>query len=127
MQGVVVVKAPFTKEPKDLVLHPFQASLIVLFNDFEEISIGDMMERLNLPEEEVVRTVSSLSKANILKRKKDKEKDEGEDKKKKKAPAKTDVYKVHWAFTNKLRRCASAVIADQWRWFLHTEFDQRSF
>jgi hypothetical protein len=116
VQGSVHLKAPFTKEPKELILHPFQASMVVLFNDADEISVAEMMERLNLSEEDVVRTVSSLAhaKATILKRKKmDGGEDGGGEREKgkekpggRKKPSKTDVYVINWGFTDKFRRCA---------------------
>ena len=62
-QGHVNVAATFKGKKKEFVLHPFQAALLMLFNDADDISVADMLERLNLGEEDVVRTVSSLAHA----------------------------------------------------------------
>ena len=72
MQGHVNVAATFKGKKKEFVLHPFQAALLMLFNDADDISVADMLERLNLGEEDVVRTVSSLAHAKhqILKKRK---------------------------------------------------------
>jgi Cullin family len=125
MQGSVTVKSTLPKGVKDLILHPFQAAMLDLFNDAPELSLVDMMERLNLPEEEVARTVSSLAQAKhqILKRKESGEKgdkgqkgEEGKEKvkdDKKRKPVKADVYLVNEAWTDKLRRC-SARLHSMW-------------
>lgn len=42
-------------------LNPFQAACLLLFNDTLEMSFGEVMERLNLPEEDTIRTLHSLS------------------------------------------------------------------
>lgn len=108
LQGTVIVKAPFKKEAKELILQPFQASLLILFNDTDEMSVADMMERLNIPEVEVVRTVSSLAhgKEKILLRKKGAG---GEDKEKKK-PTRVSIYTVNWSFTSKYHRSVSSLL-----------------
>ena len=99
------VKAQFKKEAKELVLVPYQAAILALFNDAAELSIGDMMERTNLEEADVVRSVSSMAHAkhHVLKRK---AAADAEGKAKKSKPGKADVYFVNLDFTDKLRRCA---------------------
>jgi hypothetical protein len=83
------------------MLQPFQAAMLMLFNETDEISVADLIERLNITEDDVIRTVSSLahSKEKILMRKKV----EGEDKEKKK-PNRESVYTVNWSFTSRYHR-----------------------
>ena len=114
VQGQVTVKGHFGPGARDLVVAPYQAACLMLFNDTPELTVGDMMERLNLPEDDVVRVVSSLAHAkhHILKRKKDDgddgAKDEKKEKKdkKEKRPDKSTTYYVHWGWSDKMRRCA---------------------
>lgn len=47
--------------PPPLPLLPPQAATLLLFNEVEELSYGDVQQRLNLPEEDVSRLLHSLS------------------------------------------------------------------
>jgi cullin 1 len=94
--GQVTVKANFDARPVELLLTTFQACVLLLFNSGEDsLTYNDIKTRLNLPDEDMVRLLHSLScaKYKILN----------------KSPpgkivAKTDSFSVNAKFTDRMRR-----------------------
>lgn len=82
---------------------PYQAALLMLFNDEDEISFEDIRSRLQLSDEDTMRTLGSLacSKANILL-----VVGQEDPKKRPKKLKKDDSFKVNWNFTDRLVRYA---------------------
>ena len=80
----------------------FQAVALLLFNRADSLSFVEVMEQLNLPEEDVVRCLHSLScaKYKILLKSAGPGAPEGSPK----TIAKTDVFSYNKAFTDKMRR-----------------------
>merc|ERR1712216_1066754 len=68
--GVLTVKGNFAAKPVEMHISPFQASCLLLFNREDTLSYNDIVQRLNLPDEDVRRTLHSLacSKYKILKK-----------------------------------------------------------
>ena len=68
--GTLTVKGAFDAKPIELHVSPFQASALLLFNKEDTLSYGDIATALNLPDEDVRRTLHSLacSKYKILKK-----------------------------------------------------------
>eukprot|EP00775_Hariotina_reticulata_P008401 gene8401-8585_t len=60
-QGTAVLKGNFDPKSLELVLSTLQAATLLLFNEAEELSYGEVQERLNLQEEDVTRLLHSLS------------------------------------------------------------------
>jgi cullin 1 len=59
--GMVQARGNFAAKPIDLQVTPFQAATLLLFNSEESLAFAEIRERLNLPEEDVMRTLHSLS------------------------------------------------------------------
>ncbi|WIA23650.1 hypothetical protein OEZ85_000353 [Tetradesmus obliquus] len=94
-QGTAVLKGNFDIKSLELVLSTLQAATLLLFNEAEELSYGEVQERLNLQEEDVTRLLHSLScaKYQILA----------------KEPAgrtisKNDKFKLNVKFTDRMKR-----------------------
>ena len=68
--GTLTVKGALDAKPIELHVSPFQASALLLFNKEDTLSYGDIATALNLPDEDVRRTLHSLacSKYKILKK-----------------------------------------------------------
>ena len=68
--GTLTVKGAFDDEAHRPAAAPFQASALLLFNKEDTLSYGDIATALNLPDEDVRRTLHSLacSKYKILKK-----------------------------------------------------------
>ena len=93
--GVLTVKGNFAAKPVEMHISPFQASCLLLFNREDTLSYNDIVQRLNLPDEDVRRTLHSLacSKYKILKKS-----PEG------RTIADTDSFSYNGAFTDRARR-----------------------
>ena len=59
--GTCQVIGKFDARTIELVLSPFQACCLVLFNSADTLTFAEILERLNLPEPDVVRVLHSLS------------------------------------------------------------------
>jgi cullin 1 len=59
--GMVQARGNFAAKPIDLQVTPFQAATLLLFNSEESLAFDEIRDRLNLPEEDVMRTLHSLS------------------------------------------------------------------
>jgi cullin 1 len=68
--GTLTVKGSFKTKPIEMHISPFQASCLLLFNKEDTLGYKEIAERLNLPDEDVRRTLHSLacSKYKILKK-----------------------------------------------------------
>lgn len=70
--GTTSVKGNFTQKPIEMQLSAFQASCLLLFNEagVDALSFSEIRDRLNIPDEDVKRTLHSLScsKYKILKK-----------------------------------------------------------
>eukprot|EP00873_Tetraselmis_striata_P023587 jgi/Tetstr1/443851/TSEL_031805.t1 len=89
------IKGNFKAKPIELVLSTFQAALVLLFNQEETMTYGDIKERLNLPEEDITRLLHSLSCAKyavLLKSPANK------------SIGKDDSFTFNHAFTDRMRR-----------------------
>ena len=93
--GVLTVKGNFAAKPVEMHISPFQASCLLLFNREDTLSYNEIVQRLNLPDEDVRRTLHSLacSKYKILKKS-----PEG------RTIADTDSFSYNGAFTDRARR-----------------------
>jgi len=94
--GTAQLNARFTAKPIELVVNTPQAATLLLFNDAPgELSFAEIKERLNLPEEDVVRTLHSIScaKYKLLKKSPDS-----------RVVDKGDSFSFNAAFTDKMRR-----------------------
>eukprot|EP00873_Tetraselmis_striata_P034578 jgi/Tetstr1/454842/TSEL_000320.t1 len=89
------IKGNFKAKPIELVLSTFQAAPVLLFNQEETMTYGDIKERLNLPEEDITRLLHSLSCAKyavLLKSPMNK------------SIGKEDSFTFNYAFTDRMRR-----------------------
>ena len=60
--GTAIVTGRFAAKPIELQVNTFQAAVLLLFNETEgELSYGEMKTALGLPDEDLVRTLHSLS------------------------------------------------------------------
>ncbi|KAK9809634.1 hypothetical protein WJX73_009175 [Symbiochloris irregularis] len=59
--GICNLTAHFDARTIDLVLSTFQATLLLLFNDAEKLSFTEVKERMNIPDEDVLRLLHSLA------------------------------------------------------------------
>lgn len=94
--GTATLTGNFSARPIELIVSTFQASALLLFNDASgELSFADIKAGLNLPEEDVVRTLHSIScaKYKLLKKSPDS-----------KMVTSTDSFSFNAAFTDKMRR-----------------------
>jgi cullin 1 len=93
--GTLTVKGSFKTKPIEMHISPFQASCLLLFNKEDTLSYKEIAERLNLPDEDVRRTLHSLacSKYKILKKS-----PEG------RVIADTDSFSYNENFTDRARR-----------------------
>jgi cullin 1 len=94
--GTASVVGRFTAKPIELQVSTFQAAALLLFNDVAaELSFADIKAALSIPEEDVTRTLHSLScaKYKILKKSPDS-----------RVVAPTDTFAFNAAFNDKMRR-----------------------
>lgn len=59
--GMCHVMGAFDAKPIELIVSTFQAACLLLFNGTESLSFAEVKERLNLPDEDVMRLLHSLS------------------------------------------------------------------
>lgn len=93
--GNTTVKANFDTRPIDLQVNTMQAAVVLLFNDSDSLSYGEIKERLNIPDEDLARCLHSLALAKykiLLK------KPEG------RQVGKEDVFSYNNKFTDRARR-----------------------
>lgn len=93
--GMCHVKAAFTAKPIELQISTFQAACLLLFNETDSLTFEEVKERLNLPNEDVIRSLHSLSCAKykiLTKTPEGKTIDAG------------DVFSFNAKFTDRLRR-----------------------
>jgi cullin 1 len=93
--GMCHVKAAFTAKPIELQISTFQAACLLLFNETDSLTFEEVKERLNLPNEDVIRSLHSLSCAKykiLTKIPEGKTIDAG------------DVFSFNAKFTDRLRR-----------------------
>ncbi|KAK9839448.1 hypothetical protein WJX81_002626 [Elliptochloris bilobata] len=97
--GNCSLKANFDVRPVELILSTFQAALLLLFNNEggadETLTYADVKERLNLPDEDVMRLLHSLACAKykvLLKEPNTK------------TIGKSDSFRMNTKFTDRLRR-----------------------
>lgn len=93
--GTAHLRGSFDAKPIELVLTTFQAAILLLFNTDDMLSYNEVRERVNLPDDDIMRLLHSLScaKYRILN----------------KAPvsktiSKTDTFSFNNRFTDKMRR-----------------------
>jgi len=94
--GMCHVNARFDAKPVELVVSTFQAACLLLFNEgTESLTLDEVRDRLNLPDEDVMRSLHSLScaKYKILTKT-----PEG------KTIAAGDTFSFNAKFTDRLRR-----------------------
>ena len=94
--GTATVMGRFAAKPIELQVSTFQAAALLLFNDASaELSFADIKAALSIPDEDVVRTLHSLScaKYKILKKSPDT-----------RVVAATDTFSFNAAFNDKMRR-----------------------
>ncbi|CAL5223551.1 g6084 [Coccomyxa viridis] len=93
--GLATIRGNFKQKPIDMLMSTTQAAVVLLFNSEEKLSFSEIRERANLPEEDLVRILHSLScsKYKIL------AKDPPG-----KAPGKNDTFAINMAFTDRMRR-----------------------
>ncbi|XP_057871638.2 cullin-1 [Cryptomeria japonica] len=59
--GSCIVEGKFTDKTIEMVLSPNQASLLMLFNESERLSFGDLKSQLKLENDEVIKVLHSLA------------------------------------------------------------------
>lgn len=93
--GTCHVMGKFDANKIELVLSPFQACCLLLFNHDDTLTFAEIQERLNLPDEEVTRVLHSLAcaKYKILSKNPSA-----------KTIQKTDSFSFNNGFTDRLRR-----------------------
>ncbi|CAI9100061.1 OLC1v1036983C1 [Oldenlandia corymbosa var. corymbosa] len=93
--GTCNINGKFDAKPVELILSTYQAAALLLFNASHGLSYQEIKAQLNLPDEDVVRTLHSLScaKYKIL------NKEPGN-----KTVSPTDVFEFNSKFTDKMRR-----------------------
>ncbi|CAI9100076.1 OLC1v1037001C1 [Oldenlandia corymbosa var. corymbosa] len=93
--GTCNINGKFDAKPVELILSTYQAAALLLFNASDRLSYQEIKAQLNLPDEDVVRTLHSLScvKYKIL------NKEPGN-----KTISPTDVFEFNSKFTDKMRR-----------------------
>lgn len=93
--GMCHVNAKFDAKSVELVVSTFQAACLLLFNGAEKLTYEEVRERLNLPDEDVTRSLHSLScaKYKILSKTPDD-----------KTVGPGDVFAFNNKFTDRLRR-----------------------
>lgn len=93
--GMCTLNGKFNARGIELQVSTFQAAVLLLFNDAESLSFGEVKEQLGLPEEDCVRLLHSLScaKYKIL-TKEPVGKTVGHD----------DVFQFNAGFTDRMRR-----------------------
>ncbi|XRB06435.1 cullin 1 [Pycnococcus provasolii] len=100
--GTCHLTGRFQAKSIELIVSTFQAAALLLFNRADSLTFEQVQEQLNLPEEDVMRCLHSLScaKYKILL----KSAGEGQPDGSPKMIAKTDVFTYNHAFTDKMRR-----------------------
>ncbi len=53
--GSCSVKGFFDKKPIEMQMSPLQATILMLFNDYAELAYKELQERVNMPDEDLVR------------------------------------------------------------------------
>ncbi len=53
--GSCSVKGFFDKKPIEMQMSPLQATILMLFNDSAELAYKEIQERVNMPDEDLVR------------------------------------------------------------------------
>eukprot|EP00191_Tetraselmis_sp_GSL018_P009710 CAMPEP_0177609228 /NCGR_PEP_ID=MMETSP0419_2-20121207/18950_1 /TAXON_ID=582737 /ORGANISM="Tetraselmis sp., Strain GSL018" /LENGTH=732 /DNA_ID=CAMNT_0019104085 /DNA_START=252 /DNA_END=2450 /DNA_ORIENTATION=+ len=93
--GTCHIRGNFDAKSIELVLSTFQAALLLLFNQEESMTFTEIQERLNLPEEDIMRLLNSLScsKYKILSK-------TGNPK----AVSKEDTFTFNSSFNDRMRR-----------------------
>jgi len=96
--GQCMLSGKFSPKSIELQVSTFQAAALLLFNNDETLSFTEVKERLNLPHEDVVRLLHSLScaKYKIL------IKNPGQEPNR--IIAETDTFKFNQKFTDKFKR-----------------------
>lgn len=59
--GMCHVKASFDAKAVELIVSTFQAACLLLFNEAESLTYAEVRDRLNLPDDDVMRSLHSLS------------------------------------------------------------------
>lgn len=93
--GTCMLRGNFDAKPIELTLSTLQAACLVLFNDAQELSYQEVQERLNLPDDDVIRLLHSLACAKYKVLAKEPES---------KAVGKSDKFSFNAKFTDKMRR-----------------------
>jgi cullin 1 len=93
--GSCNIIAKFDTKPIELIVTTYQAALLLLFNEVERLSYSDIVTQLNLPDDDAVRLLHSLScaKYKIL----DKEPSN-------RTISPSDMFLFNHKFTDKMRR-----------------------
>ncbi|KAF8035286.1 hypothetical protein BT93_C1342 [Corymbia citriodora subsp. variegata] len=93
--GTCNIIGKFEQKTVDLIVTPYQASALLLFNSSDKLSYSEIMTQLNLTDDDVVRLLHSLScaKYKILNKEPNT-----------KSIASTDHFEFNFKFTDKMRR-----------------------
>jgi len=93
--GMCTLNGKFQARDIEMQVSTFQAAVLLLFNDEEKMTFTDMKERLNIPDEDLIRLLHSLScaKYKILLKEPNS-----------KIIQPTDVFQFNEAMTDKMRR-----------------------
>ncbi|CAK0760120.1 Cullin-1 [Coccomyxa viridis] len=93
--GHANIRGNFKRNPIDMVMSTTQAAVVLLFNSEDKLTFSEIRERANLPEEDLVRILHSLScsKYKILAKEPPT-----------KTPGKTDTFSMNANFTDRMRR-----------------------
>ena len=89
------IVAKFDTKTIELIVTTYQAALLLLFNEFDRLSYSEIVTQLNLPDDDAVRVLHSLScgKYKIL----DKEPSN-------RTISPNDIFQFNRKFTDKMRR-----------------------
>ncbi|XP_038979951.1 cullin-1-like [Phoenix dactylifera] len=93
--GTCTMVGRFDAKPMDLIVAPHQAVLLMLFNTSERLCYTEITEQLQLPDEDVVRLLHSLSCAKhkiLLKEPNDR------------SISRNDIFEFNSRFTDRMRR-----------------------
>eukprot|EP00198_Chlamydomonas_reinhardtii_P003599 XP_001692935.1 cullin [Chlamydomonas reinhardtii] len=93
--GTAVLRGNFDSKPIEMQMNTLQAALCMLLNDVDELSYGEIQERLRLPDDDLQRLLHSLvcAKYKIIKKDPDG-----------KSIGKSDKFAFNNRFTDKMRR-----------------------
>ncbi|KAG2429454.1 hypothetical protein HYH02_014036 [Chlamydomonas schloesseri] len=93
--GNAVLRGNFDAKPIEMQMNTLQAALCMLLNDVDELSYGEIQERLRLPDDDLQRLLHSLvcAKYKIIKKEPDG-----------KSISKSDKFAFNNRFTDKMRR-----------------------